>query len=284
MNDFDRLRATLLDLARALQHDSIPLIVGGGFGLYLKQEHVQQSGARTLLELPLPRSTNDIDIFLRVDVLIRLDAMQKVASALKTLCFEEIVDARYFQWRRKLVGGHEVKLDVLTGPLGNFRKQLKTDKAPRVRPKGDLKLHARQTEEAIDVDSRSMGITIAGICTDGTEHSIQVFVPHAFTYLLMKLFAFDDRKNDASKDVGRHHAMDLYRIVAMMIEAEYNEAVELCKAYAADSRVARARSIVTSDFATLTSLGVLRLREHELFDEHFAPDKFIEVLREVFAS
>jgi hypothetical protein len=284
MNDFDRLRATLLDLARALQHDAIPLIIGGGFGLYLKQEHVQQSGARTLLELPLPRSTNDIDLFLRLDVLIRLDAMQKVAKALDTLGFQVLENARYFQWQRELTGGHQVKLDLLTGPLGDFRKQLKTDKAPRVRPKGDLKLHAHQTDEAIEVDSRSKSITIVGECTDGTKHSIQILLPHAFTYLIMKLFAFDDRKNDASKNVGRHHAMDLYRIVAMMTEAEYGEVMELSKAYGGDSRVKRARSIVASDFDKPTSLGLLRLREHELFADHFKTDKFIEVLAEVFAA
>ncbi|MEZ5951963.1 MAG: hypothetical protein R3C12_22805 [Planctomycetaceae bacterium] len=49
----------------------IPLIIGGGFGLYLRQEQLRQSGERTLLQqLPEPRATNDIDLFVRMEILV----------------------------------------------------------------------------------------------------------------------------------------------------------------------------------------------------------------------
>ena len=81
MNTFAPLTTTLLDLAYALRKTSIPLTIGGGFGLHLKQEHLRQSGERTLLDrLPESRATNDIDLFLRVDVLASLATMQQVPA------------------------------------------------------------------------------------------------------------------------------------------------------------------------------------------------------------
>jgi len=285
MNSFDPLTATLLDLSRALGSGSQPLTVGGGFGLYLKQRLVQETGLRTLLtELPVPRTTNDIDLFLRADVLVDVSAMQRMFHALTALEFQAVESARYFQWVRKLSDAHEVKIDLLVGPLGELRSQLKTNKPPRVRPKGDVQLHAHATEEAIEIDTRSAILTLEGNCTDGTAYSTQVYVPQAFTYLMMKLFAFDDRKNDESRDVGRHHAMDLYRIVAMMTEAEYAETLELCAKYASDQRIAKARRIVAADFGMRTSLGVLRFREHNLYSPSLQTDAFIQTLSEVFVA
>ncbi len=276
MNDFDRIRSTLLDLARALRDDDIPLIVGGGFGLYLKQENLQANDASTLLRLPEPRSTNDIDLFLRVDVLAKLSAAQRIAHILEGMGFRALQQARYFQWLRELADGHSVKLDLLVGPLGAFKNQLKIAR-PRARPRGDVRLHAHMTPEAIDIDSRSKQIEVTGICTDGERFSTPIYVPQAFTYLLMKLFAFDDRKDDYRRDVGRHHAMDLYRIVAMMTESELQEAIALASRHGSNRHVERARGIIKSQFAIPTAIGILRLREHPLFQKEFDVDTLIEM-------
>lgn len=285
MSSFDPLTGTLLDLARALAPQKVPLTIGGGFGLYLKQDHLQRTSERTLLtELPAPRATNDIDLFLRVDVLARLDAMQFIAKCLEELRFEPAEEGRYFQWTRSLGEENEVRLDLLVGPLGEFRDQLKTDKPPSVRPKGPLLLHAHTTEEAIEIDTRSTPLELKGHCTDGSEYATTVYLPQAFTYLLMKLFAFDDRKNDDKKDVGRHHAMDLYRIVAMMTEAEYEEALRLSREYTADPRMDRARHIISENFVSKTGLGILRLREHQLFSNTLQVDEFAKTLAEIFAA
>lgn len=280
---FEALTGTLLDLARALDPAGIPLTVGGGFGLYLKQQHLRKTGERTLLqELPESRATNDIDLFLRVDLLAQLEAMKRVAAALKSLEFTPVDNAKYFQWERTLPGDLEVKIDLLVGPLGDFRSKLKTDKPPRVRPKGNVQLHAHTTEEALEIDTRSAAIALSDRCTDGAPHSTTIYLPQPFTYLMMKLFAFDDRKEDAKKDVGRHHAMDIYRIVAMMTEGELGAAKELSRKYAGDERFQRACRIVAGDFASASSLGMLRLKEHQLFRPELELGEFADVLREIF--
>lgn len=76
--------------------------------------------------------------------------------------------------------------------------------------------------------------------------------------------------------------MDLYRIVAMMTEPEYERSLELGRQHLKDRRVERARTIVATDFDTDTSLGVLRLREHHLYRDDIQIADFIGVLQEVF--
>jgi len=65
------LKRALLDLLHEIEDTDITLIIGGGFGIYLKIEHVQRLGTKTLLkEWPEPRSTNDLDLFLRAELVI----------------------------------------------------------------------------------------------------------------------------------------------------------------------------------------------------------------------
>ncbi len=107
-------------------------------------------------------------------------------------------------------------------------------------------------------------------------------MPQAFPYLMMKLCAFRDRKSDERKDVGRHHALDLYTIVGMMTENEYEAAVAWGREHAGEPHVQGARRVVSEDFSGSTATGVLRMREHPLFGDDFQVDDFIAVLGEIF--
>jgi hypothetical protein len=55
----DHLRTCLLDLLYELRERTIPLTIGGGFGLFLKRRHFAERRVRTVFaELPEPRATN----------------------------------------------------------------------------------------------------------------------------------------------------------------------------------------------------------------------------------
>ena len=65
------LQTALLDLLHEVQGTEVKLIIGDGYGIYLKNNHVRRMGMGTLLqEWPEPRSTNDLDLFLRPELLI----------------------------------------------------------------------------------------------------------------------------------------------------------------------------------------------------------------------
>lgn len=282
----EELTTSLLDLHYELDRRGIPLTVGGGFGLYLKRMHIDGRGERTLFDaLPATRATNDVDLFLRAEVLADADRAAAVADAIRSLGYEAIPGAEYYQWlRRMTLGGRprEVKLDLLVGPTGAVRSKLHGD-TRRVRPKGkSVGIHAHPTEEALGIEDDPIPVPVAGRRSDGSEYGGIVLIPRAFPFLLMKLHAFDDRKDDPAKELGRHHALDVYTIVGMMTEGEYEDAIRLGKLLASEGPVMRARQIVSECFSNATAPGIIRLREHSLFSEGLAVRELIDVLAEIF--
>lgn len=284
----DPLRTSLLDLHYELRDEGMPLTVGGGLGLFLKRMHLIDRQTRTMFtELPEPRATNDIDLYLRVDVLASHARTEALVAAIRRLGYEPVEEAKYLQWKRPVtVGGttQEVKLDILVGPLGEKRAQLQVN-PPRVRPKGkSVGFHAYKTDEALFIEEQPVAVEVRGVLSGGAAYTASMFVPEAFPYLLMKLSAFADRKADARKDLGRHHALDAYAIIGMMTEAEYERTRELADRCKNDQHYRQVCAVVAEDFASPTSLGMLRMQEHPLFRGDFRVGEFITVLGEVFTQ
>ena len=103
-------------------------------------------------------------------------------------------------------------------------------------------------------------------------------MPQPFTYLLMKLLAFRDRCYDARKDMARHHAMDVYRIIAMITPEEDSVVRALAATHLDHPKAVEARRVVGEHFAAPDSLGILRLREHQLFFGRMDLNRFREEL------
>ena len=118
----------------------------------------------------------------------------------------------------------------------------------------------------------------------GEPFTGSVCIPQAFPYLMMKLHAFEDRRVKGQQDKERQHALDLYTIVGMMTETEYDRAKNLGAVHAGNEHVSRARAIVRNQFASRTAVGVLRIREHPLFRDNFQLDNFMAVLGEIYPS
>jgi hypothetical protein len=284
----DPLRTCLLDLLYQLRDQDIPLTVGGGFGLFLKRQHVVERQERTLFaELPEPRATNDIDVFFRTDLLTDRASTAALVEAIRRLGYIPVEEAKFFQWKRPVVVGgvtQEVKLDALVGPLGERRSKLQVN-PPRVRPKGkSIGFHAHQADEALFLEDAPIAIELRGHRSTGEAYTATAYVPEAFPYLLMKLSAFADRKADENKDLGRHHALDAYTIVGMMTEVEYDRARVLASQSRWDLHFTRVCEIVAAEFAGPTALGMLRLREHHLFREEFRLNEFAATLAEIFSQ
>jgi hypothetical protein len=65
------LKTALLDLLATIGDADFRPLIGGGYGIYLKYQQVLNTKPRTLLtERPELRSTNDIDMFLRTELLV----------------------------------------------------------------------------------------------------------------------------------------------------------------------------------------------------------------------
>lgn len=280
----DPLLTTLLDLDAALK--STPkLIVAGGYGLFLKQLHVRDnSQIRTLFAfnaLPVARTTEDIDLIFQAEIVTDSQSMGKLRGALDQLGFTVVETAKYTQFSRQMSPG-QVKVDLLAAPLGEFACRVPNDRR-RVRPQPSVKLHASKLEEAVAVDRYPIAVPIQGQLSSGAAHSTEVLVPQAFTYLLMKLGAYRDRKNDEDKNHSRHHALDIYRIVGLLTQEEDEHVRGLYAEFADDPTVIGARDMAMSDFISPDGIGRLRIQEHPLYRDALDLDRLAAELKQIFA-
>ena len=174
----DPLTTNLLDLLYELRNTDIELILGGGFGLFLKREFFAKQQTRTLLSrYPVARATNDLDIFLKTEILASENQTRDIYDVLSRLDYTVIESAKYFQFKRQIEfqgKQHEIKVDLLSGPPGDLATEVRIA-ARRVKPKSKkLGLHARYTEEAIAVEQETIGIPVEGKLSSGDSYATSV--------------------------------------------------------------------------------------------------------------
>lgn len=190
MTPFDLLRTRLLDLLYELRETDIRLMLGGSYGLYLKERHIRQTQAHTLIAtFPPERSTDDLDIFLHTEVLTDTRRVRAIRAALDSLGYEPKPGAEYYQFIME-----EVKIDLLTGPERLFDRQKvrieSGQESRRIKPKvKGIGLHAHSTEEAITLEEELITIPVEGTRPTGESYRTSICLPHPYTYLTFRLFS-----------------------------------------------------------------------------------------------
>lgn len=286
MDVMPSLRAALLDILYETRNDELRLIIGGGYGIFLKREYVQRVGIRTLFQKwPEARSTNDLDLFLRPELLVDSERLRPMSKALRRLGYEVVPGAEKFQFEKPgPTGGREgcIRIDLLTGPQSRFRDSSAKVDDRRVRPRPSVDLHAHPVDEALSLENELLSTMIEGTTSDGEFFRTEVFIPHPLTFMMMKLFAFRDQVAHTNKDFGRYHALDIYAILAMSSETEWNRALELRDIHRTDAKMQEATQIVAQYFSSLTSEGMLRMRESPYCRPELQLADFCDTLRELF--
>jgi hypothetical protein len=282
----NNLKSALLDLLHEIDDTEIRLILGGGYGIYLKGEYIRQNGIRTLFtEKPELRSTNDLDLFLRPELLIHPDKLKPLEKAITKLGYSVIKGAENYQFVKPGPNGDEagsVKIDILTGPQKAFDgTTVKTDER-RARPNPSIGIHAHPVNESPTLEEGLLVVPVEGILSSGKPWKEEISLPHPYTYLMMKLFAFRDRRKDPDKELGRYHALDLYSILANTTETEWEQAQKLKARFQKEDYVVEAGQIVSDYFSKLDLLGMIRLRESKYYRAEFRLTEFMSAIQELF--
>ena len=255
----DPLRFDLCRLSRRLASADVRLLLVGGYGILLKAEYVRGNQLDTVAPTLFPRATDDLDVLLTGQIVADVDSMEALRASLRELGYEPVTGGVYYQWFRGLEAeegpGTRVRIDLL-GQIPEDRSAVRLTER-RMRPHDFQGLHAHPVVEAAFVHEK---VTLHDVCPD--PPAARVAIPHPFSFLLLKLFAFDDRRNDPDVDRGRHHAFDLYRVVSMVTAEEWREVSELRSRHGDHAVVRRARRVVRMYFSDPEALGSLRLREH----------------------
>jgi hypothetical protein len=282
------LRTALLDLLHEVQDTDIKLIIGGGYGIYLKAEYVRRLRLRTLLlEWPEPRSTNDLDLVLRPELLIEPAKLEPLAESILRLGYQVVPGAEKYQFVKPGPGGAGaggLKIDLLTGPQSHFHgTRVRTD-SRRARPNPSIGIHAHPMDEAATLEEGLLSLSFDGKLSSGDLWQTEIFLPHPYTFLMMKLFAFRDRLKDVNKEFGRYHALDLYTILATTTEEEWRIALELRDQYKDQPYVKKAGDLVSDYFSALDCMGMVRLKESTYYRPELQLGDFMSALQELFPA
>jgi hypothetical protein len=282
MDELSQLSDALLDLIENISSENLKLIVGGGFGIYLRHKELLKEGnIKTLFkEWPQPRSTNDLDLFLKTELLTDSSKLKLLANAIQKLGYHPIESAKYYQFFKPGPNGGEaggLKIDILTGPVEQLRKiGVKAD-SRRAHPKPKIELHAHPVDGALTLEEHLKSVVIESSGRKG-----EVFIPHPFSFIMMKLFALRDRKDDSEKDYGRHHALDIYTVVAMMTSREWEESRALSEKHKNSIKLKEASGIVDEMFKGESSIGLIRLKESKYYKDSFQLAEFLRALKDLF--
>ena len=291
MEQIELLGACLLELAYALRETETTLTVGGGYGLFLKWKQALASDQRMLIEnVQQARSTNDLDLFLRTELLADSEQARFLAEALLRLEFVVVETAKFYQFRRSFTEADQnfvVKIDLLTGPPSSTvdLNHLRIEDDRRVKPRDKtISLHARRTQEAVAINEALIPVEIHGKRFNGKESQGRVFLPNTFTYLMMKLHAFSDKERRGEGESASKHAADVYQILAVTNEQDWETAKELRRRYLEIPAVKNACRIVQDRFAFPDQMGLIRLREYSPAFRQVDTTEISSILTELFVG
>ena len=295
LNDtpFAPLGAHLLDLVAALEGQDAPLMLVGGFGLFLRRERLAGSGERTLLqEIPPARATEDFDLLLSLDLMADPTRLNLLHDAMRGLGYEVRPEAQNFQFVKPgsaWAGHRDVKIDLLAPEPDERHPQLVL-KPPRVKPRAaGAHLHAHAMAEAVAVDVQPLSVRLEGRGATGAWREGSVLLPNAYSLLVMKLHAFRDehegRKGEGRDLYAEKHARDLFTIVALLTAGEDDTRRALSAKFASHPAAREAAGIVQSYFAGLDGPGLPRLRGGlGALPQPQSVRTFLDVLRETFPA
>ena len=265
----DPLIHYLLELVKELDTDNIPVILGGGMSLYLRLKFMAPRTHRYPFDVQI-RSTADLDVFLSSRLIADLKKIEGLKQSLARLGYQVIPEAKNFQFSKQIeIFGQSrtVKIDLLAAPPDEVDKAKVEIKKPRIKPTGAEGIHAYLTREAAGIEIGKQPVDIERLGASFKLKNKILFIPSAYNYLILKLHAFDDRKNrnDNVSNLGRHHAFDLFATVARMGENDWETAKQHLAAHKSEGYLSKAIKIRKENFSRLTDLGLLRLRESESY-------------------
>ena len=289
---FAPLSAHLLDLLQALEGHDIPLILVGGFGLFLRRQIVVQRGIQTLYAvIPEPRATEDLDFILKLQLLADVSKMEGLRATIDILGYEVVESAREYQFRKPgTVWGsqRDVKIDLMARTPEEGDPKLHIGGRRLMPQKHNNPLHAFRTPEAIAVEESLEEVALSELCTSGQSYTGTIYLPVSFALYLMKLFAFRDeqigRKGSNREQYARKHAIDLYTISALLTAEEYDALSIYREKYESHPTVQEATTIVSEYFARRDSPGTIRLQEHPDFPAANQLEDFVGLLAEIFSA
>ena len=250
----NRLIEQLADLAESFNRIGLKPVICGGLGLYLCFHKAEGQASQMI------RATTDIDLML---------TQTQVLKEAKRMAIAEIITGELGYIAREgreylhFMKGDDQYLDVLAPPIEGFKTDGFRIKFVR------SKLHGHITSEARFIEDGLRTVSLREFLPDSEESSgLEVQVPSPTNWMLLKLFAFNDRDEGKRLDLERAqaHARDVYIIIMLATSRDdYLEGQQFLSSHEESDIIQTARSIVASKFNAVEHAGWRRVLESSDF-------------------
>jgi len=243
----------LAELAESFNRIGLKPVICGGLGLYLCFHRVQGQ-AREMI-----RATNDVDLMLTESQVFEQAQCRAIAEIITGELRYVVREGREHLHFMK---DDDKYLDILAPPIKGFKRD-------NIRIKlVSSKLHGRVTKEAcfIEEDLRTVSLDEL-LLESGTRYGLEIQVPSPTNFLLLKLFAFNDRDEGERHNPERAqaHASDVYRIMILVSRDDYMEGQRFLLRHKDSEIIQAARSIVAGKFNAVEQAGWRRVLESSDF-------------------
>ncbi len=252
--------------------ESEGIILTGGLGMRLKHAHIINSKISTLVEnVPQPRPTTDLDLFLRVQFWIEIERAIQIRALVEKLGYQPILHSWHFRKPIDGLEGRFIKLDF------QARTPL-PDESVKVKQKGRFKqrqvgrdmgsgLAGLETIEAFSLDEMPIPLSLT---LNGSE--AVCLVPHPYTWLNLKIAAAFDwlleqrgeippKFAEEGEDSKRlKHVFDVVILVAMLTVQELSECKTLATKYLEHPLAAKNRESAKKLFEKEDGEGMVAAR------------------------
>jgi hypothetical protein len=209
-----------------------------------------------------------------MDLITNGASTKAIREALDRLGYSPVVEHMQFTRTREADGIPLItKFDFLAAPVPETKSTAVKVSSMRMRPRTFNLLHAYVTPEAFSVEEELLAVDVSD---DGS--GLFVYLPHPFSYLVLKLIALRDRLARSEPD-GKYHALDLYTVWATISEADWAQAERLRERFAEHPVMDDARAAAEALFAANDSPGVVALRDQARRQRVPIPDDVINSFR-----
>lgn len=261
----DYLLGTLEALSNEFYKAGLPLIIGGGFSLYLRSVFLAKRRSPRYPLLLSQRPTKDIDVFLTNEIIINPGKAESIKEILRNLGFS--IKTEFFQYIKEIeIQGipREIIIDLLAQPVSSQDLDKVVIKPPRIKPKGVERFHAFFHREA-EVINFGL-IAISENEPDSKRFNFtNIYLTSVMSFIILKLFAFSDRILDEKKDFGRHHAYDIFASILDMSENDWKSAAQQIEHQSNSQILSEAKLLIMQFFSAEDQLGIIRIRENVQF-------------------
>lgn len=169
----------------------------------------------------------------------------------------------------------EVLIDILSAPPDENKTENISIKKPRIKHIDVKNFHAYLVNEALGINYNP--IKVDELSKTSNESVNNLYIISSFNYIILKLHAFADRKEDATVDFGRHHAYDIFATICDMDEADWENAKNHFNDERNKNYIQESILIIRTYFSSTTGLGIIRLKENELYKKYKVEfDNYIE--------